>query len=358
MLFSAAQCLGYSSQHGSLTAQMCHPSKEVIIQQVKKKIREIKAKTLFVASDNDFMVEDFAEILDKLQVKFVKGIPNEPELDLLILGQSNHFIGNCVSSFSAFVDGGYNCDIPAQRNEPSNGRRFTMPCSATSNGNGLCVACNNNQAAIIRFLAEFNPKDPDNEIASDREYQQLKKQLDVMYGLCPSCEETVKAKLAEKHRLLIAPAIFGTDGPAGVDPSPLYTAARANHRMVDSGEDMEDRDSGFSGHSSRRDARVPFFSSVDPGIHLLQEDSDPMLGSEIERLSINQDPSPSFNHQQRPGQLSSSWSPGGMTAFHPTPSLSPPDPFRPPSSAQLRQRLSREGLFSANNRPLFSGRPL
>ena len=58
-MMESPQCLGY---HGKLTYDICYPSRETILQQTTDAVEKIQAKTVFVASDSDLM-------LDSLQYK-------------------------------------------------------------------------------------------------------------------------------------------------------------------------------------------------------------------------------------------------------------------------------------------------
>ena len=102
-LFASAQCLGYQNENGKASTELCLPSEEIIIRQLRRIIGQYKAKSIFVASDYNHMIEKFDSVFQKAGVKAFKLPEDNPHLDLAILARSNYFIGNCVSSFTAFV---------------------------------------------------------------------------------------------------------------------------------------------------------------------------------------------------------------------------------------------------------------
>lgn len=102
-LFSSPQCLGYRNEHGRLTHEMCFPSTSTVIKQIKRAVKKIKATSVFVASDKNHLLSDLSTALKKMGVTVKKLGYDSPHTDLAILGRSNIFIGNCISSFSAFV---------------------------------------------------------------------------------------------------------------------------------------------------------------------------------------------------------------------------------------------------------------
>ncbi|KAJ8726310.1 hypothetical protein PYW07_001008 [Mythimna separata] len=104
MLFAAPQCVGYKNERGPLSFSMCLPQPTDIIKQVKRAIKKLdNIKYIFVASDSNHMINDFKKALHNTEVSVIRLQPTNPHLDLAILGQANYFIGNCVSSYSAFV---------------------------------------------------------------------------------------------------------------------------------------------------------------------------------------------------------------------------------------------------------------
>lgn len=109
-LFASPQCLGYNNEKGDLTMDICMPSQEAIVRKVKRIVKKVKElqkkneiKSLYVASDNNHMIEYLNEFLRRMNIKAYKLPENNPHVDLAILGRANFFIGNCISSFSAFV---------------------------------------------------------------------------------------------------------------------------------------------------------------------------------------------------------------------------------------------------------------
>jgi len=102
-LFSSPQCLGYRNEFGTLTTSLCMPNTDIIMDQVRRAAKSVDAVAVFVASDNDHMLDQFRDQFKHEGITFHKQEEDNFLLDLVILGQSTHFIGNCVSSFSAFV---------------------------------------------------------------------------------------------------------------------------------------------------------------------------------------------------------------------------------------------------------------
>ena len=104
-LFSSPQCLGYRGEHGKLTKELCLPSLSTVARQVRRAAKQVKAVAVFVASDSEHLLDQLRNELRTTKLSFHKQESDPPDthLDLVILGQSNLFVGNCVSSFSAFV---------------------------------------------------------------------------------------------------------------------------------------------------------------------------------------------------------------------------------------------------------------
>ena len=56
-LFASPQCLGYGFEHGHVTKEMCFPSESTVVNQVKRAVERTKVTVVFVATDNDPMLQ-------------------------------------------------------------------------------------------------------------------------------------------------------------------------------------------------------------------------------------------------------------------------------------------------------------
>ncbi|KAL3119093.1 hypothetical protein niasHT_003876 [Heterodera trifolii] len=105
-LFASGQCTGPEEENGPLTADACDPSMDIILEEVRFHVVRLSASAVFVASDRDHRLAQINAHLAKtvrwpVTVRSAGGA-NVP-MDLALLGMADHFIANCVSTFSAFV---------------------------------------------------------------------------------------------------------------------------------------------------------------------------------------------------------------------------------------------------------------
>ncbi|XP_022695303.1 GDP-fucose protein O-fucosyltransferase 1-like isoform X2 [Varroa jacobsoni] len=107
LLFAGPQCFGYRGEIFNPPLddrrKMCLPSKQDVVFQVEEAVRKLGARWVFVASDHDHLLPELKFVLQKDNIMVARLPRNRPLVDLAILSRANIFIGNCFSSFSAFV---------------------------------------------------------------------------------------------------------------------------------------------------------------------------------------------------------------------------------------------------------------
>lgn len=104
---ASPQCLDGQTDR-KVTKEICFPSKETVLKDLETVLLTTykgHIKNVYVATDKDAMLNEikthFANLIHDLNV--VHHDPWLPLIDVAILTRSEHFIGNCVSSFTSIV---------------------------------------------------------------------------------------------------------------------------------------------------------------------------------------------------------------------------------------------------------------
>ena len=97
---ASTQCI---DRPNVVTWEICFPSTDTVLRLTKKIVKKTGAKFVFVATDKNPLINDLEKYMSTEKVKVVHMDPWLPWIDLYILGKADYFIGNCVSSFTAFA---------------------------------------------------------------------------------------------------------------------------------------------------------------------------------------------------------------------------------------------------------------
>ena len=98
---ASPQCLENTNK--LVTKDICFPNEDSILRKLRKIVKNTNLTKIYVATDQNPMIKQIENFLKKYSVKVYHHDPWLPVIDVAILGKSDYFIGNCVSSFTSFV---------------------------------------------------------------------------------------------------------------------------------------------------------------------------------------------------------------------------------------------------------------
>ena len=64
---ASPQCLGYS-RYRKVTRDLCAPPRDKVVKTAKETVERIQASFLFIATDNDPMLDEFRQVFESLNV--------------------------------------------------------------------------------------------------------------------------------------------------------------------------------------------------------------------------------------------------------------------------------------------------
>lgn len=70
MMFAAPQCFGYRQEHGQPTKEMCLPSDDAIVKQVKRAVKRAGAKHVFIGTDSRDLIDKMSKVMKDVSTFF------------------------------------------------------------------------------------------------------------------------------------------------------------------------------------------------------------------------------------------------------------------------------------------------